>query len=970
MAAAFNSSTRSPVSRQVRGDGALNTIMEDMQVEDGYGGRRIHSATTKRRDRWHEYDDRSHAVESKRGAHNVGPAIRISSPSSQYGDGNRHLISSTTRVSRSTDHRVGRKSDFDDLYDVTDESDRESCPSLSSQGETRSSGTFTVFSDISNNGSDDGRRKTFPALYIPSSNFTSTMKNSSVPPTPPPKIPVSPLLLAKLPRSVPAIAAPPSLAGSASGASDRHSAFSTPQTPDLADVPDVNWDEQRLRVRGDLASTNDSEPSSALMSPQVDIELDSPEDWSAVLGNFPRIPARVVCDQSSSVCESDHSLSVESSNRGVQLPFAALATLQRFDVDSNRSQSSLASQMHETGEMHEIPSYMRPRSTGDILTASAYSGSSFTSLSVPSPGGFFASLKGQARKTWCFPNVASPTSAVAETFYNLPWGPQEGTIVEQVVECGDDATEGPSTARAIASAPPTARRIPAEFTEQTQHEEIPDTDDSSEYDASYAEALKAQAKSNLDRTTVWLAGQSSYLVTSADRNHVDIVEESPKLTPVEKAQETTPITDRKKSVKFVEAVSEEPRESPSKPLPTTESLFYLGFQHVRRNSQNSDIFLHSNLRFEAIQAGRLGMLAKHVDQLNGKYKLNDPVRPPYRGPFSQAPRNSKLPEVLQEKAMYSNVEKEQDVLVQLHASTWAIEALKFLNGGPLIPSPAAKRLAKASPLNQPKSPGRRRVRVLDLGGQTACEWAWHLANEYPNVQIYTAVTKQQAVSPLDGPPNHRHVSVTQLWRLPFKDNQFDLISARSLHMLLKSSQPIDTEAVANDEVDMCLKECLRCLKPGGYLEFFLMDSEIVRAGTYGSATSVEFGFNLKTRGYDPAPTKVFLWRLRKARFGDIKRAWLFLPMGTPYNEDALIPGANTPTESKELVGSTADVASTTGLLGGWMWEQWMLKLQMEMGRDSARLLEETAAVIDEGRKCGAGWRCLSGWAMKPRKKRS
>jgi U6 snRNA-associated Sm-like protein LSm2 len=323
------------------------------------------------------------------------------------------------------------------------------------------------------------------------------------------------------------------------------------------------------------------------------------------------------------------------------------------------------------------------------------------------------------------------------------------------------------------------------------------------------------------------------------------------------------------------------------------------------------------------------------------------------------------PRILEERMKFTKVEREQDVLNQLNTSTWAIDALKFLNGGRLIPSPAAKRLSKATtPLGSAESSGKRRIRVLDLGGHPSCDWAWRVASEYPNVKIYTLVTKQQVRNPgLKGPPNHRQVSVPHLWKFPFPDNQFDVISSRSLHATLKSERPIGED---KDEYDLCLKECYRCLKPGGFLEFLVMDSEIARAGPYGSATSVEFGFNLKTRGYDPAPTKPFLSRLRKANFVGMKRAWLFLPMGAASSESQLPCGS--PCENNETLGSTADVAGTTGLLGGWMWEQWMLKLQIEMGRDKEKLLEEMASVFDEGRKSGAGWRCLNGWAMKPKTK--
>ncbi|KAL9025858.1 MAG: hypothetical protein Q9180_007580, partial [Flavoplaca navasiana] len=42
----------------------------------------------------------------------------------------------------------------------------------------------------------------------------------------------------------------------------------------------------------------------------------------------------------------------------------------------------------------------------------------------------------------------------------------------------------------------------------------------------------------------------------------------------------------------------------------------------------------------------------------------------------------------------------------------------------------------------------------------------------------------------------------------------------------------------------------------------------------------------------------------------------------------------------------------------WAWEQWMLKLQVEMGKEN--LLEGIAGVMEEGKATGAGWRCLNG----------
>jgi SAM-dependent methyltransferase len=221
-----------------------------------------------------------------------------------------------------------------------------------------------------------------------------------------------------------------------------------------------------------------------------------------------------------------------------------------------------------------------------------------------------------------------------------------------------------------------------------------------------------------------------------------------------------------------------------------------------------------------------------------------------------------------------------------------------------------------------------------------------------------------------GPANHRSVEVLKLWSLPYADNSFDVISARSLFTHLKNEKPLGQ---ALDEYDLCLEECRRCLKPGGYLEFFLLDSEILSSGPRGTAASVEFSFSLKTRGYDPVPTKNWLGRVRRAGFDDIKRAWTFLPMGTSYRETPPLPETPPPDDSTfdptsveavhGPVGSTADAASMTGLVGSWAWEQWMLKLQTEMGKE--QLLEGVGSVLEEGKSTGAGWRSLSGWARKP-----
>jgi SAM-dependent methyltransferase len=681
---------------------------------------------------------------------------------------------------------------------------------------------------------------------------------------------------------------------------------------------------------------------------------------------------------------------------GVMLPADAMATLRYIPLDHPPEPWSEISERND--EMWQLPqSGSSAAVPEEVAPPSALSTYSFTNLSIPSPGGFFSSLGHRARHTWAFPSASNPpSSATAEQFYNAPWNRVDGEIVEQVVECPVPVSaEDQLTAVPISAGPPTAIKITPEgepAAESTAHPPSPETPVVEEvpaigpplahyeYDESYADELKKLAVENLDRTSIWLASQESYLAALCETNPVNDTS-SVSSTDGEKEEEEEespePALKKEKSVRFVEKTPDANDAPPSTSV-SKDSIYWRGFQTILRQSRRRDAFLHSNMRFDAVQSVRLGLADKHIDGLLGKYELVQPERPPYKGPFSHSPRNTVAAELLEQRALFEKVEKEQAVLDQLNQSMWAMDALRYLNGGSLLSSPASKRLSAATePLGSPESAGKRRIRVLDLGGEASCGWAWHLAHDHPNVKIYTVVTKQQvANNGIKGPSNHRQVSVPCLWKLPFRDNQFDVISARSLHALLKAERPVGEEM---DEYDLCLQECYRCLKPGGYLEYFVMDSEIARAGPYGSAASVEFAFNLKTRGYDPAATKRYLSRLRRGHFVGIKRAWMFLPMGIEPVKSQAAPETLNPVSgqvhSMEAMhgpgpmGSTADVASMTGLLGGWAWEQWMLKLQMEMGRGREKLLEGIGSVFDEGRKNGSGWTCLCGWAMKPKRKR-
>ncbi|KAJ5926091.1 hypothetical protein N7516_007864 [Penicillium verrucosum] len=1003
------STVRFPPLRQARGT-VLNTIMEDTR-ESHFAQTTPKGSTPSRLT--------PAAISPKLKLQTSGFAVpthaRLARLMSPVSAGTTSSCSDTEWQSQMQDFQG-----YDDLYDATDDDSDDNGTEISDScfsPDTRPSSLITPITR--NSVTSTGSRKrplSSLTLEIPAStlwpSINGSLKGSPVPPTPPSKIPVSPAALSMLSRSVPASYAPPSLDGSMT--SDQESINSALATPDSQSLPDANWDAHDIHVRRDLdGSESDLDNTDANSDIQtVPITIENPhEDWRHVLGNFPRIPT--TAQAYSPPLSPSPSPSFHLNNEPIHeyddlydapqcidqrdfLPNSALAMLHHIHLDDTPDSWSETSE--DKGEMWQLQAPpTRPRSADGVTPASELSGYSFSDLSIPSPGGFFASLAPRARHTWSIPNTNyQPSSAAAEGFYNLPWRRDEGEIVEQVVEWPErPVDEDPVTAVRDEEAPLTAVRLPCDTPtrrsiyqdspmsaafDAVQVQEIPRSGNGYEYDECYDQELQERAVASHDRTNIWLSAQASYLSALNETNPVNDIEPAESFEECDEVKaevkDTTEVSS-KKMVRFVEGVPESP--SPQPPvLASKDSIYWQGFQSIRERSTKTDGFMHRNMRFDAVQSMRLAMNDLHINCLLGKYELVRPGRPEYKGPFAKAPRNSVITTELAERAQFDKVEKEQLVLAQLSQPMWAMDALRSLNGGNLLTSPARRILARAS--SKPKTtqrPHKRSFRILDLGGHSSCDWAWQAAHEFPNVKVYTVASKNQTVNnAIKGPPNHRQVTVANLWELPFGNNQFDVISARSLHALLKTECPPGKD---RDEYDLVLKECMRCLKPGGYLEFQVLDAEISQAGPYASATSVEFAFNLRNRGYDPLASKSFVGRLRNTGFVDTQRAWMFLPMGTePVEQEPLretpAPRVQSHIEDYEAVqgpiGSTADIASMTGLIGGWMWEQWLLKLRVEMGRERSMLLEGLGALFDEGRKCGAGWTCLSGWAMKPKQKSS
>ena len=932
-----------PPARQVRKQ-RLNTIIEDERSED--------EASYSEEEREDFRRGRSRLSVALRSVESTSPVPSLTSSVSSYYMNN------------------GPSRDFDNLYDVSD--------GESMHGHETTTSSRSV-SPESLPGSIEVRGRC-SSLIIPSPGCWPTIeKMQNLRPVLPPKTPISPAALSLLARDLPSLSHPPSLDGSST--SDPLARSTAPSTPNLEihSGSDDMWGGSNVKTKPCV----DRETMFLDIdgSPDLVIRMDDADQWYSEAGlgvgettivrdfaggtknNITESPMLDSPVPDSPVLGSDDGFS----ETGVQLPLEALATLQHLSLEI-----PFMPDLATAEEMEEVFSQPPHPYSVDTTPLSQMSEYSISQLSIPSPGGFFASLDSNARFTWCVggsrpASAAPPSSTTAEQFYNCPWNKEPAATIESIIEVDDVDTDGPPTARQMPFLTESWEQ-PQAIAEELQH--TPLASPPQDFDEDYEYEILQTAEQSLDRTSVWLTAQTSYMAALRETNPVNEVD-GPRSNSqhIRKDSFDSPM---KKAVRFLENETAHRDLKSSGKSGESDSVYYHAFQHIANNTKRADAFRHRQERSDSIQADRLCLANDHLDRLQGTYQITEIDRPLRPRPISMFPgKETDVNEQTAEQKAIARVERERQALEQVSASMWVVEASKFLSGGRLLNSPAVHNLTHAS--TSPKLEAEtitNCTRVLDLGGRPNGDWAWHCAREFPNAKVYTATTEVHLInSSIRGPRNHRKAAVSKLWELPFPDHHFDVISARSLFKYLKHEKPLGENL---DEYDLCLCECLRCLKPGGYLEFFLLDSETVNSGSRGTAVSVEFGFNLKTRGYDPNPTKSWLGRVRRAGFDDIKRAWTFLPMGSPIKENFVLPETPPPNVSTYIdkaeavqgpVGSTADAANVSGLVGSWAWEQWMLKLQMEMGKE--QLLEGVGAVLEEGKTTGAGWRCLNGWARKP-----
>ncbi|KEQ62002.1 uncharacterized protein M437DRAFT_50737 [Aureobasidium melanogenum CBS 110374] len=588
-----------------------------------------------------------------------------------------------------------------------------------------------------------------------------------------------------------------------------------------------------------------------------------------------------------------------------------------------------------------------------------------SALSVPSPGGFFSSLAPVAAQTWAI-RTPEPSTSVAENFYGVPWrgNPARTSESHQRV-----TTTIITTALASPQGPPTA--IKDVFSPIDRSVEICEITDvcvpPCDYNEQYQEKLKQSALAHFERTKGWLEDQFGIVAKVAAPTTPNMT-----LSPVTNSAASSP---SKKSVRFAPEAAVSPRPStnttvsaPASPSADTvvssatdgtDCIFLDGFRSIMSRHKPTDAFVHRQPRLESTHILRRNFSAAYLRTLHNSFSIAEPSRPVSTRPIStMLPAPS--PEDDAKREVIAAVERERSVLEQVSPQTWELEALAYLRGGSLLTKDVAAYLSSLPT-----------AQVLDFGGEPNADWGWCVATSFPLAKVCT-VYFEPDTEVLEAPSNFTAVEAEKPFALPFADDTFDIISARSLHSLLKS-----------DQWNLTISELHRVLKPSGYLDFSLLDALLINvsAGSWGQVMNAEFGHKLQQRGHEREPTRQFLGRLETAGFKDVKRMWTFLGMGDVqpiWKDEGKIPVRDAagnilldhngkPTYyPPALTGSTSAIAPVTGLLGARLWEQWVYKLAREMGGEEAELqmLEQVCGVLEQGGKAGSGIGCLMGVCRK------
>lgn len=312
---------------------------------------------------------------------------------------------------------------------------------------------------------------------------------------------------------------------------------------------------------------------------------------------------------------------------------------------------------------------------------------------------------------------------------------------------------------------------------------------------------------------------------------------------------------------------------------------------------------------------------------------------------------------------------------EMKVRLWALMTSRWLSFGRVLVSPAHEEI-KLSPS------GSANKRILVIDGLGNDDWSFYCSLNYPNATVYnlTPSPANYPTSPAGGQPspsnsidnlnNHHQIHHASFASpFPFPSGFFTVVTFRFL--------PCTSDALW----PFIISQCMRVLKPGGYLELSVLDIDMVNMGPRTKRTTDEIKVNLRKHqsgnGSDwhkKTPSEKALRLMAKRGFTDITRCRVGLP--TVGNVDGsreeqasmqqILKEGNSPDEVD--MGSAEGINRVVSKVGRW----WYGKCFENIGEDVQgeilryrKTLWEDKTLLRECEKKKTNFRMLISFARKP-----
>ena len=256
-------------------------------------------------------------------------------------------------------------------------------------------------------------------------------------------------------------------------------------------------------------------------------------------------------------------------------------------------------------------------------------------------------------------------------------------------------------------------------------------------------------------------------------------------------------------------------------------------------------------------------------------------------------------------------------------------------------------------------------RVLVLDGLGNDDWSFYCAETYRDASVFnlspTPSRPQQQNTALNLPKNHRQIQLNSLAnRFPFPPGFF---AAAVLRFPASTSEPAYLNAIS---------ECMRVLRPGGYLETSILDIDMVNMGNKARKALRELKLRMQVAqpGVTLKPLSDNIQKmLKQSGFESLQRVPINLPVAgiVSNSRSNSIDARSVSLEDLRNDNSgkvSRGLAKTLPQVGRW-WFTMCYELSSMPFNDMERSIWNDKALLEECEKRETGFKLLLCYAQKP-----